>query len=531
MQLSLFDTTQWNAGDVFIFDVETASEGPIHTAVLRDNIPALDSDDIDVDLFVVDTFEMDPPTYNATQANITVFANAVKQSDLLGSVQPLEVHKGVLFADYREQNTAAANTLVSVDAPENVEAILGPVSPLNPLAQGTYDALLESVGVAVYAIGVESDDLSGYTRALDVLTENDIVYSVVPMTHDEDVKQLCKAHVASRSNETNNQWRITWLTNNTSQTVDVYTEQGNGDDLVATVEDVPANGAKKVVSVGSLFLTNGVEPGDILRINFDNSDPASPTWDEYIIDTVTEDELVLISPLPAPITVAVKIEIWRQLTNSEYAQAIGAYSSTFDSRRVNCIWADNYVDSDGNPKELFYLCAALAGQRSGLAPHAPMSEVTVSSVFLDPVFKFGRTDLNVMGAGGTWLVVKDNEGRVYTRHQLTTEVNPDDLLRRENSVTTNVDHISRDYYNGTRDLIGQSNVSPDSIALINARVKNITLEIQSRVYSQKLGPQLIDLEIIEIAQDPVLRDTVKVHLLPTVPVPLNQMDIILNVTA
>jgi hypothetical protein len=530
MELSLFDTTQWNTGDIIVFDVATASVGEIHTAVLRDKIPALDTDAITVTLFVITTVELDETSYSLTQSNITVYTNAVKQHELLGTLQALEVHEGVLYADYREHNTVSANNLMSVAFPEDVDTLLGPVSPSNPLAQGAFEAVSLAQGVPVYAINVESDDLEGYTRALDVLTENNIVYSIVPLTNDADIKNLCVAHVLSRSNELNNQWRIAWLANNTSQVIGVYTAQGNDDDIVATVEDVPANGAKKVVSVGSLFATNGVLPGDILRINFDDSGD-TVTYDEFIVDAVSEDELLLLTPLDAPISVAVKIEIWRSLTNAQYAAAVGTHSGSYATRRVRCIWADNYIDGDGNPKELFYLCAALAGQRSGLAPHAPMTEVAIPTAYLSPVLKLGKTDLNVMASGGTWIVVKDNTGRVYTRHQLTTENNPDDILAREDSVTTNIDHISRDYYNNTRDLLGQSNISPSSLKLINLRITDTTTSIQSRSYPANIGPQLLDLTIEKIERHPVLRDTVTIHLIPVVPLPLNQMDIILNVTA
>jgi len=530
MQLSMFDTKQWNTGDVFTFDVASSSEGPTQTIVLRDSIDALAADNMTVNLFAVVTITMDDSNYTLDQNNITVNANATHQSDLLGTVQSLDVHNGVLFADYREQQTADVNTLGVVESVTAVAGLLGPVDPQNPLAQGVFDALSESNGVAVYYMALETDDVEGYTTALDILTESDVVYSIVPLTNDLEVKQLIVSHVDERSNETNNQWRIAWLSNDTPQIKPVYVALGNDDDLEATVENFGINGAKFVVSAGSLFVTNGVQPGDKLRINFDNSDPENPTYDEFVIDSVTEDDLLLLTPLAAPIAVAVKIEIWKDLTNSEYAADIAAYSSAFDNRRVRAIWADNPVNADGSPRELFYLCAALAGLRSGAAPHAPLSEVTVSSILLDPVLKFGRTDLNVMASGGTWLVVKDNVGRVYTRHQLTTTANPDNLPEREDSITTNLDHISREFYDGTRDLIGQGNISPDMLSLISSRIKNISLTIESRYYSAILGPQLLGLEVVEIKQDEVLRDTVIVRLVPTLPVPLNQLDIYLTVS-
>jgi hypothetical protein len=523
MFLTLFDTLQMNTGDIIVFDVEAASEGEIHTLVLRDAVNTTAVDTLSVEFFVETTFEVSDLFYDLTQDLISVYANMTTTSDLLGTAgQVFDVYDGCLFADYRELRTVGANILGTVEQQSGVDAALGPAVATNPLACGVYEALTISNGVSCYYLAIESDDDDGYIRALEVLTTNEAVYSLVPLTDSEVVKRAFATHVNERSNDCNNMWRITWLANHTLPVSPIY---GHEADLLATVADFPPSGARQVVSAGALFATNGVLPGDILRINYDFTDPDNPTYDEYVIDAVNEDDLLLLTPLPAPIAVAIKIEIHRNLTNTEYACELAAYSTSYDDRRVRSVWADGYVDADGNSKDLVYLCAYLAGARAGAAPHAPLSLVTLPGVFIEEQVIFSNDDLDIVAAGGTWIVIKDFNGRVYTRHQLTTRANPADLQQREDSITTNLDHISREFLENTRDLYGQGNVSPEMIALISARIKNISLEISARSYSAIIGPQLLDIEIQKLQVNEVNQDTIDVELIPVLPVPLNTLNI------
>jgi len=154
----------------------------------------------------------------------------------------------------------------------------------------------------------------------------------------------------------------------------------------------------------------------------------------------------------------------------------------------------------------------------------------VPVIDLDPLIKFSRSQLNTIAAGGVWLVVKDFDGRVFTRHQLTSYNNEDDLNQREQSKTTNLDHISRDFYANTQDLFGQGNISPEMLNLIRQRVNSLIEKISNRSYPAKIGPQMLDAEIIRLERDSLLRDTVTVEINPGLPDPLNTLNILFTVS-
>ena len=536
MELSFFDTTQWNTGDVLVFDVLAPSAGAIHTLVLKDAIPVLLGIDMSLSLFVVRDASFTSTYATLTSTNIVIAASAFVSDNILGVTEPFPVFGGNMYIDYREMRTDTANVLGSIDEIGDVDDTLGPVTPLNPLAYGVYKAMLNSGGNAVYYMAIGSDDYDGYEDALGVTTENDDIYGLALLTELATVKTLLRAHVVERSDEDNNQWRCAWVTNPTLNIQSVYDELASGADILATVTEYSPSSYRLVTASGALFDTNSVRAGDVVRINYATDSEGTVTYDSYVIDRVTgEGTLILLTGPSAPISVAVKIEIWRTLTKSEYATSLGQYPIAFGHRRVKVVWADGLETSVGAAEPLYYMCAALAGQRSGVAPHAPLSEVAVLGFYMDQVQKFSRTQLNTVAAGGNWIINKDFDGRIYTRHQVTSAIAvpayADDLLQREDTFTSNTDHISRDYYSNTRDLFGQGNVSPEMLALIRQRIWTRTEYIRNQVYSAKLGPQIIDAEIVELRIHPTLRDTVDVELDLELPPPLNRLRIHLNISS
>lgn len=531
MELSFFSTTAWNTGDVVVFDVAGQSSGAIHTLVLRDNIPVETSVQCDMDLLIEQTIQMSSSFYTLSDDSITIFGNASYLSNLLGSTTAMSLFGGSLYADYRELKTNDCTELGTVETVTGLEDVLGPAVATNPLALGVRYALAESGGTPVYYVATCGESLSSYSDALDVLTENDEIYSLVTLSDLATVKALVATHVEERSSALNNQWRIGWVGNTEPEVAPVLVTGSGGADILATVEEYSPGLYRKVTSTGALFLTSGVEGGDELRINYSLDLSGNTIHATYMVDRVIdEDTIILTTSLPAPIVVAIKVEIWRDQTNNEYAASLAAYPARFDSRRMYCVYGDGFVDLNGGALDTYYVCCALAGQRSGMAPHAPMSQVTLSSVLMDPIVKFSRTHNNTIASGGNWIVAKDFSARVYTRHQVSTYTNPNDLNQREQSKTTNLDHISRDFYLNTQDLFGQGNISPEMINLIRQRVNSLIEKISNRPYPAKLGPQMLDAEIIRLERDSVLRDTLLVEINPDMPDPLNTLNILFTIS-
>lgn len=532
-EVPALNAAQYNTGDVIVFDVVQPAEGAIETLILRDLIGALAVDDLDITLMATQTAEMDEVYTNLTQDNITIFANATATVNLLGTVQAHAIFYGIMFANYRELDTAVVNQLEFIDSITDIGDDIGSVDEENPLGCAVSHALQASNGTGVYYIATDGDSYAAYEAALDVLTESRIVYSIVPLTNDEDIKELTETHVLEQSTFVNNQWRRAIVGNPTKSVIGQYVEQPNGDDLLVTISDIgPGLNDFRVFEVaGGTLITQGVTPGDTLRINYATDSEGNVTFDEYIVDSITDESTgKLLTGPAAAITVGIKGEFWRQLTNSEYAEALSQYPAKYDERRVTSVWADNPVNSNGETIDFYYLCAGIAGQRSGVAPHQPLSRASLPGVDLDPIYLFSKADADTVSGGGNWQIKKDpSTGAVTTAHQLTSVTDPDDLIQREESITTNIDYISRDLYENLDDLYGQGNVSDRMIQLIRTRIHVRNEYIRSLPYSDKIGPQITDVEIISIAVHPTLKDTIIVEIDYTVPSPLNVLRVNMNI--
>lgn len=531
MTLTLVSGTEYNTGDVIVFDVEAQQDGAYRTLVLQDAVPTTTAADLDVAFLVSKEATLKSDYFTAAADDITIDDYAGVDDDLLGTTQEFELHGGTLYADYRELRADLANTLGVTDGLDSVTDDLGPAVAENPLSLAVYLARLNSNATEVYYMPVESEDQTGYTEAFDALTEySDEVYGIVALTDgldaEESIKDDLKAHVSDQSDSENNQWRRAWFANNTPKTEDIYTEDSAGDALKATVSEHGSGLYRKVTVTNGLLLTNGVQAGDTLRINF-----VGATYDSYTIDRVTaEDECILVSGPSAAITVAVKVEFWRTFTKSGYAEELKDYPTKFGNRRLLSVYMDGPEDADGNSLDLMYVCAALSGLRSGGSPHAPLSEVELDGIYSEPQQNFTKAQLNTIASGGNWIVVKDFDGRVYTRHQVTTGIavprNEDDLMQQEDSFTSNADDICRAMYPRLNSLVGRSNVSDELLALIRQEWNSVNEGIRNRPYSATLGSQIVDAELTRLRVHPTHRDTVQLEGDYDLPAPLNDLQVV-----
>ena len=182
------------------------------------------------------------------------------------------------------------------------------------------------------------------------------------------------------------------------------------------------------------------------------------------------------------------------------------------------------ITSGGIEVAGYFLCAALAAFRSAAPPHRPLTRSQITGFGTpDRTMQFSRAQLNTIASGGTWIVTSDITGAVFTRHQLTTDMTSEET--REDSITSNLDSISRVYKANFEPLIGKSNVTPDLLELIEGRIFTSFKFIHNLPYPREIGPQMLSYELLELSQDPVLKSKVRIRIKPELPMPLNNLDL------
>jgi len=224
--------------------------------------------------------------------------------------------------------------------------------------------------------------------------------------------------------------------------------------------------------------------------------------------------------------VASKVEIWRTLTSTEAAAAYGMISAAYGDRRIRHVGPDVFTIGTKVVPGYFAACI-VAGQASVIYPHQSMTNMAISSITAVPrsLEYFTEDDLNVMAAAGTWLIVQDIEGNVFTRHQLTT-AGPENTKSGEHSLTVNLDTISYAVLEKFQAYAGKANLTDALINTIREELSSVLDEFTTSV-SDLLGPQLIDYTIVRISAHAVYTDRLVCVVNVTLPDVMNGLDIYL----
>lgn len=472
--------------------------------------------------------------FTPTVSDITIKNDITTTDPLLvsaGSTVSLPVTAGSIFIEYRALLKDAATSIASLDFASDVEASLGTIHPDNKLAQGVYDALLNSADTTVYYVGISSNDLTGYNTALGLAKNSDKVYGVVPLTFNSDVQQAIVSHVNALSAKTVGKERTAWLSSQLVTTSLIYNLKSDNTDWVATVIDDPLDSSTRATLVtvaGATFITSGVRIGDSVLINFQLDATGTVIYDTFNIKEVRSETTVVIDTgYLTPITSAIKAQVRRNYTKSEQITNLAAAGSGYNNRRIVSVFPDTYKNGSIT-KNGYFLAAALAGLASGVAPHQGLTNIEilgatdVSKTFID----FTSDDLDTLADAGYWIVTQDAIGSVpFTRHQLTTDSSS--LNMQENSVTRNVDSISKSLRTAMAPYLGKYNINSTNLLLFRSVIEGRLRFFKTGTFTARAGNQLIDYTINSLAQDSTFKDKVVVEISLTLPYPNNNTDITL----
>lgn len=434
-----------------------------------------------------------------------------------------------IFVQYRALLNSTSTSMTYITDTIAVADALGPVSIDNPLAEGVYTAALNAAGKPVYYIGVATDDVAGYTAALNIAKGSKAPYSLVPLTFDRTILALVQAHIVSMSTEVRARWRIGWFSSPRILNETLYSVDSNEDDYVGTLtDDTHVAGTTDVTLLtvsGATFVTDEVRAGDVVRINYRIDANGDQTYDEFDVTEVrTETTLVIDTGYinaSNPAVTAIKVEVIRNYTIAEQVTALLA-ADTYNYRRIRNVFPD-YATSLGVEKPGYYVAAALAGLRSAVVPHQGLTNYAIAGFddVTTAVTTFNDDQLDQLADAGYWIVTQDvaGVGPVYTRHQLTTDRS--DLNMQEDSITTNYDDISYGLMEIIAPYSGTYNINESTILLISTALKQKLNNYMSNTFTQKAGNQLIDYKITKIQKSPVFQDKLEINVELTLPYPLN----------
>lgn len=446
--------------------------------------------------------------------------------------------KARLFASWRGLVPAAVGeTIRTYDTEDNIIKAFGKNDKDNLVSYAAVKSLNGAQGRQVYVARLRTNDLAGYTDVLRKAERIDGIYSMAPLSYDSSVLNAIKVHVDKMSTDKAKLWRRAYFGTKNPGAYIKIDKTSEGTQLNATVLSTPT-GNLRVVAEGGDFLTNNIAAGDLFRINFGVDEWDAPTYEEFeVLEVLEEDELILKTGPSSPISAAIKSEIWKPDNAASQVEFVSAKSDAYDNRRIVSTWSDAPYDVNASdviePVELFFICAEIAGLRSAVFPQQGLTNTEILSAEQAPNMftKYTEDELDVAAAGGTFIIAQEVEdGALFIRHQLTTQTNFN-ALHWEDSVGTNLDEISYAIKDALQPYIGRRNATPETIEEIETKLRDILNSRRSAPDGlTTVGPQIVNWADLVVEIDEIFKDRVNVSVRLELPLPINTIVVTLNAT-
>lgn len=434
-----------------------------------------------------------------------------------------------------------------------LESQLAPLDADNPLGLGLYFALQNAPGVQVTGLGVDQTNgsepfgtVDAFTRAAAFL-EGYEVYGIAPMTHEDAVFQIFGTHVTFMSAPENKGERIVLINeavptnkldtlvssgtngnttitsnqfdtgvSNLGQLLMAHNLSGVGPYLTSQGLYLDVGNGKKyniVNIVGSVVTckTSGFLPGENDDAYYATTTLTSPLIDQAFAVRIRGAALVLIDGTP---------------DKDGKALAVQQTSQGFANRRIWSVFPDECAATINGIEQIldgFYMCAAICGMIAKQPPQQSFTNFPMTGFtrVLGSNDTFSNPQLNVMAAGGTYIIVQDAPSTpLISRMALTTDMTS--IETRTDSITKIVDFCAKFLRSGLRNFIGRFNITQgflDSLGHV----------IQGLLGFLTESGVLIGAQLNNIIQDTSAPDTVLVDCVLDVPFPCNYIRLTLTI--
>lgn len=278
------------------------------------------------------------------------------------------------------------------------------------------------------------------------------------------------------------------------------------------------------------FISSGVAPGQYLQID------SGALAGRYLIGSIASElQLALGAAVPGvtSLETAIDYEVNRNMTKSEQAAFVAGYSSGFSDRRVVNVWPDSLdapVGQSVEPVPGFYGGCAIGAITTGLPTQQGFTNLSISGFLgLQHSSKYFNDDqLDAIADGGTMILAQDGDSQpLYVRHQLTTDRSA--IKFQEFSVTKNVDFISKFVRDAFKGFPGRYNIVDTTLDELRGVSKAVITFLKDDTRLPRIGGVIKAGTLSQIAASETQIDSVKMRFRFDIPIPLNNLDITLEV--
>lgn len=479
-----------------------------------------------------------------TESLITIADPSLLTATISGNVYP--IFSGNVVANYRALRAYLAGDFTDITSMTDARSILGDVHQDNPLSTAC-SIVFSNATVPFKVLPVATDDAVGYLAALDLLTTNESVYVLVPLTQDEATVSAFAAHCTAMSTPAKSKWRICYAnTAMPSNKIIVDRNAGTIDPGMPASVGVTATNYVKDMATGA-FATSVVVAGDFIDIyaptvgsalgaylySFKVKSVLNDTVCEVYSDSYTDNgtayEISVVPTNVVAVESAVNYQVNRVLTTQGIADEMVSIAKSYSNKRLRLVQPDTImlnINSTDYVLPGYYLCVAYGAMRSGNPPHQGLTTMGIGGV--SRIFRsnkyFKDSQLDEMAGGGVFWVVQDNASSLpYCIYQTTTDTTQLETI--EDSIVSTIDYASKFYKDNLKAVLGKFNVNTISIKYVTAVIKDVTDQMLRMTYPY-IGPILVSGTLKSVTTS---ADTIIPTVTISVPFPVNDVDLYLEV--
>lgn len=513
--------------------------------------------------FAVGSGRPNPDVWVHPNGDIMISGDIMRNSitgNPVASSTSARIHVG--YRALRTDLSPTANNpgIVRISSIDTLTEVFGPISTRNPFATAIYFALLNAGdGVEINAIGVndvseaEPDGtVAAYASAAEFLRGYE-VYSIVPLSQDENVIALFDNHVSDMSapemraertvisspiNPIRRNDLVVLSTGESgaeSTGVDGQIDLNDSPEAVLnslgidTSEVIPfalADGRQLFVhiTVGDASYKYSVSNVSGGRITIRTVYTAEQNGDGFYSTNSLPSEFVNADFSLALRGTALTIGATGLLDKTAYAETIRNGAQQYLNRRQIRLYPDTVQSSaiGGIAQNIpsYYFAAALAGMVANIAPQEPLTRVPMVG-FTDVTGPaLDRTHLNIISAGNAVIEPENVGANPSLRMQGTTD--PSTIESREWSVTRAVDAFAKTLRNQLKARIGRFNIT-------QAYIDDLTMLVESSCSAAVNAGQFRGAEVVTLEQDVTQPDSITVEIQLEVLYPANYINVTLVV--
>ena len=448
------------------------------------------------------------------------------------------IYSGKPFVTYRALRSYLASDFVQIRTQSESDGILGKIDVANPLAIAV-EKVFANASVPFKVLPIVSNDKTGYLKALDLLSTNEKVYVIVPLTQDVEVIQAYASHVKAMRQPEKSKWRIMYC-NLRMPNNKIVIEDNDG----VLSREVGESSCCLIDQADGKFGTKSAAIGDYVDVY----DALTRSYKYSLMITAVLNDSVAVmdlqkyvlykegyEPMKGPTALlevqdtAVRYAVTRKLSTYGIAEEMVKVASSFSNRGVRIVESDEVVTSINGVDYIlpgYYLAVAYGALRAGFPPHQGFTTLGISG------FKqirrsnkfFTDDDLDLMAGGGIFVVIQDSvDALPYCIYQTTTDLT--DLKSKEDSIVATVDFASMYYRDNLRAVLGKFNVNEISQEFVRNVINDVTKKMKRMTYPY-IGALLIEGKLVKLETD---KDKILPVVKIDVPFPVNGVDLYLQV--